>query len=130
MLHVRPQLLGADDCTFSALWGRCRAQCSTNIDVCVTETESFHMLWTSHCIVYCTVCMFFAIGSTWAVSVHYLLRLCFVLVTSHLKLCSVSLCLRLLRIVTDKRGDRKSPHWQLFLSHLLSMYSYCSSMYS
>jgi len=61
--------------------------------------------------------MFFAIGSTGAVSVHYQLRLCFVLVTSYLRLCLVSLYLRLFRAVTDKRGDRKAPHRQLFLSH-------------
>jgi len=61
--------------------------------------------------------MFFAIGSIGAVSVHYQLLLCFVLVTSYLRLRLVSLYLRLFRAVTDTRGERKTPRRQLFLSH-------------
>jgi len=29
---------------YSVLSGRCTTQCSTNVDVCVTETESLRML--------------------------------------------------------------------------------------
>ena len=61
--------------------------------------------------------MFFIIGSIGAVSLHYQMHLYFVLVTSYLKSCSVSLSLRVFRAVTDARGDRKAPHRQFFLSH-------------